>query len=315
VSRSSYERINYSLRPAKCAERKMLCDGLRPLQRLRTLKSFRYIGFGSTYFSDFILFHKHLGLENLVSIEKDRKNSPRFEFNKPFGYIKLKYGKSGEVLPTLDWNNAPTIAWFDYDNRLTADVLADTSYFISNASVPSVLILTVNVDPEPPDVSAVDRNKSRLESEVGIEKVPADVTEKDLEGWGLAKTSYRIIANEIADKVAALNGGAANRLLFKQLFHFHYSDGAKMLTVGGLLYDEGQDPDVASCSFDRLDFVRGGAEPYALRIPSLTFREMRKIDEKLPARRTPRFVSIPIEDIKQYIRIYKYFPTFAETEL
>jgi hypothetical protein len=60
----SYEKINYSLRPAKSIERKMLCDAFRRLSAFGKVENYQYIGFGSTYFSDFSLFHKALGISN-----------------------------------------------------------------------------------------------------------------------------------------------------------------------------------------------------------------------------------------------------------
>jgi hypothetical protein len=75
----SYEKINYGLRPAKCIERKMMCEAFRRLSEFGSVESYRYIGFGSTYFSDFSLFHKHLGITNMISMEQDEHNAPRFE--------------------------------------------------------------------------------------------------------------------------------------------------------------------------------------------------------------------------------------------
>ena len=91
----SYEKINYALRPAKSIERKMLCEVFRRLTPLGKLESYRYIGFGSTYFTDFILFHKSLGINSMISIEKDEGNKDRFNFNLPFRCINLKFGSSG----------------------------------------------------------------------------------------------------------------------------------------------------------------------------------------------------------------------------
>jgi hypothetical protein len=60
---SSYRKINYTLRPAKNIERKMLCEAFHKLHPFGKVQNYRYIGFGSTYFSDFILF-----LDFIVSV-------------------------------------------------------------------------------------------------------------------------------------------------------------------------------------------------------------------------------------------------------
>ena len=58
----SYEKINYSLRPAKCIERKMLCETFRRLSIFGKVETYSYIGFRCTFFSDFALFHKSLNI-------------------------------------------------------------------------------------------------------------------------------------------------------------------------------------------------------------------------------------------------------------
>ena len=79
--RPSYEQVNYTIRPAKCVERKMMCEAFSRLSVFGSLKTYRYIGFGSTYFTDFTLFHRALDMNNMVSIEKDEEKAARFDFN------------------------------------------------------------------------------------------------------------------------------------------------------------------------------------------------------------------------------------------
>ena len=109
-----YERIDYNLRPAKSIERKMLCEAFRRLLSFSDLTEYRYVGFGSTFFSDFSLIHKSLGLTDLISIEKEEKDKRRFRFNRPYKCIKLCFGNANDVLPNLSWAKK-IILWLDYD--------------------------------------------------------------------------------------------------------------------------------------------------------------------------------------------------------
>lgn len=105
---------------------------------------------------------------------------------------------------------------------------------------------------------------------------------------------------------------------YKQLFDFHYSDGSKMLTTGGLLYDEGYKNMVRGYGFDQLEFVSlSGGEPYLIEVPSLTYREIQHLDAQLPVggHTSLEAKSIPEKDLKRYAQIYKYFPTFAEADM
>ena len=81
----------------------MLCECFRRLSPIARVDTYRYVGFGSTYFSDFSLIHRALGITDLVSIERETDKRDRFELNRPYGSIELMFGESTELLPELDW--------------------------------------------------------------------------------------------------------------------------------------------------------------------------------------------------------------------
>jgi hypothetical protein len=148
--------------------------------------------------------------------------------------------------------------------------------------------------------------------------VPRGLTLKDLSGWGTAATNRRILDNAILEALSERNGmlPSGSQLHYKQLFNFHYSDGAKMLTVGGLLYDQGQAGKVTG-AFDGLSFIRSGEAPYSIEIPKLTYREMRYLDSHLPGCSYSDLQShgIPESDFRKYSETYRHFPTYAETDI
>src|SRR5438128_4044331 len=111
------EKINYGLRPCKCIERKMLVEAFRCLGSWGRISSYRYVGFGSHFFNDFILVHKALGIRDMVSVEREKIKKERFDFNRPFKCVKMEYGESTDILPQLTWN-VRTICWLDYPWRL-----------------------------------------------------------------------------------------------------------------------------------------------------------------------------------------------------
>jgi hypothetical protein len=193
--RGSYEAINYGLRPAKNIERKMLSEAFRRLTPFGKIESFRYVGFGSTYFSDFILFHKTLGIINMISIEHDVEAKPRFEFNKPFSCITIEFGDSNDVLTKIPWD-VRTIVWLDFDGRLTKSVLTDVRFFFSSAPTGSLGIFSVNANPD-----ELDENEPRLDKLKKIleDKVPPSVKEDDLADWGTASVYRHIIQTKLSN--------------------------------------------------------------------------------------------------------------------
>lgn len=90
----SWRKINYELRPAKNIERKMLSEAFRCLTSFGSVSSYRYVGFGSHFFSDFKLFHRSLGITQMISIEDNKEYKERFTFNIPYSCIKLRFGNS-----------------------------------------------------------------------------------------------------------------------------------------------------------------------------------------------------------------------------
>lgn len=307
---ASSRRIDYRVRPAKCVERKMLCEAFQRLRVFAPVESYRYVAFGSYYFRDFVLFHKSLGITDMIAIERDTFNRTRYDFNRPFACIRMKYGTSSDVLPQLNWDKR-TIVWLDYEDPLDISMLGDIK-FVTNAIVPtSVVIITCNAE-------AQERKLEDLELEFG-NRLPTGLKEGDLKGWGAASVYRKIIDNEILVTVSDRNGGLPDheRYKYHQLFYFQYADGAKMLTVGGILLKDDEEALQKLGLVRSLPFVRTDAQPFQIKVPNLTFRELQYLERHMPCDDFARLghLGIPQPDLELYSQHYRYFPVFAEMEL
>jgi len=321
MSEATFEKLNYGLRPAKNIERKMMCEALARLSRVAPLRTYAYVGFGAVGFHDFILFHQRLGIDDMTSVEGYIEAQKRIEFNRPYSCIKMRWGLSYDVIPTLKWKRR-AIVWLDYDKPLQSKMLGDITVLASSLQSGSVLVITVPVDPGliELDTNMAAKRLSDLQSRVGKDKIRPSVTGADLAKWGLAKVSRDIIHDHI-QKILADRNGPLNehiKVSFTQLFNFNYADGVKMLTVGGILTNESDRQKLNQKHFKDLQFVRTAAteEAYRIESPVLTLREIRYLDGKLPriarSARHPKW--LPEEDRKRYGKIYRYFPTFSEVE-
>lgn len=323
----SYESINYRLRPAKSIERKMLCESIKRMGVFGDLSSYRYIGFGSTYFSDFKLIHKTLGIHNMISLEKedDLNRQKRFEFNKPFKCIQLRFGTSNDELPKLRNWDIRSILWLDYDGELDSSVLADIQFYFSEVCSGSMFLVSVNAHPQP--ANSTPSRLDKLKENVGDENIPFGTKEKDLSGWNKSLILKKIINEKIKKTLNERNAGRpkGSKLLYKQIFHFRYEDGAKMLTLGGVIIDEGQESIFQSCNFRQFEFFKDGDDPYTIKVPNLTFKELKFLDSMLPTENINDLFSIcsgsgksdvyiPNGDINSYNQIYRYFPAFVESD-
>lgn len=315
----SYKEIDYRVRPAKSIERKMLAESFRRLVYFRDPSKYSYIGMGSLYFSDFNLFHRSLGFETMLSIE-DTSNSTvqaRFKMNVPYGHIQMEFGRAGVVLQqTACWKDAPAVIWLDYDGKLSRECLRDLEYVASNAASGTVLIISVNadrlklIDSYDDDGNEIDEQTltplQMLEHNIDSGRVPLGTSNDDLSGWGVAAV-YRSVIDAAIRKGTKLH--EKNDFTYEQIYNFTYTDGAKMLTAGGVLFAEPDRGRFNDARFDTLEFVRLGAEAYRIDPPKLTYAEMRAINSNSQG------LPIPDGDVSKYRKTYRYFPHFIEAEV
>ena len=148
------------------------------------------------------------------------------------------------------------------------------------------------------------------------EFVPIDVTENDMRGKAFQKLLWRVVDNEINRVLEQRNAAkpTRNRVLYKQLFNVMYADDVRMTTLGGVIYRSDQSQRLATCEFDDFEFVRCSDEPLEIKVPSLTHREQWKLDTRLPSGQ-PQLDFLAPGDISEYGKIYRYYPTFVESDL
>lgn len=301
----SYRVINYDTRPAKHAERMMLVDMLRRVERIAALKTYRYVGLGSAFFTDFRLVHAALGISDLVSIEAEIQDQQRIEFNKPFACVELRFGHSSIVLPQLDWAGH-NIVWLDYDGPLDLSVIADVELLSTVLRPGSVLIVSVNAHPGDLSERAA-RARQRLADEL-----PLDVTDNSLGGWGTAAVSYGVLRDVVGRAIKTRNLGVAvgHVVSFDQLFHFRYQDGSRMLTFGGVFTSPAIQGHVAACQFSDFDYYRFDSTPYRIEAPNLTFSEMSFLDKLLPGQPVAGAGFLPASEVRKYSSLYRYLPDY-----
>lgn len=321
MSPRSYEKFDYTLRPAKNIERKMLVEVFGRFSAIRPLPEYRYIGFGAISFKDFALVHQRLGVFDMISMEPAEENQERFVFNRPYSCISIRWGTSSQVLPTLTWHKR-AILWLDYDEYLDASKLGDIATVVSSVRSGSILAVTVDVNPDRVEKGpeAPAQRMKLLRGLVGEEKIPRGTKGTCLAGWGMGRVCCEIIHNEIRQALSDRNAPQPHnkQLAYHQLFNFHYADNAKMLTVGGYFVDAHDGARLPPDHFQDLDFVRGGQQPYLIEVPILTWREATHLNERLP-RSAPAGVPYPKwlpECARQrYAKVYRHFPTYLEAEI
>ncbi len=295
----------------------MIADLLRRL-RFAAIESYQYVGLGSVYFTDFIQFHKTLGIKKMISIEAEKEDASRFEANKPYSTIEILFGKTGTELHKVDLS-LRSVVWLDYDGTLSVEMFDDIRHVVSSAVSGSVLIVTVSANPWQTSPTDPNARINRLKRKFDPKRVPHSLTDQELDKWGTAEVFRKMINGEIRTVLNERNAGLPEQQIYayQQLLNIQYQDSSKMLTVGGILFDEGQRGLFEQCEFGRLPFYTPSEDPFQVLIPRLTLKEIRSLEEQMPLAEgeAPELGEIPDTEAQKYISIYRYFPNFAPVDL
>jgi len=312
MSRRSFEAINYMLRPNKNVERKLILATLRKLQAQFDIANYRYVGLGSMWFSDFVLMHKSLGIDDMVTIEGQKSREKRVEFNKPFACIAVRMEDAstalGEVVDTK-----PCVVWLDYDGPLKNAMTGDLETAVGGMSSGSMLLVTVNAK-----VEQLKNNKIG-----GEELSPEDFLANICDDSGLVAQKHRLTRNEFPALAAEiLHQRIKSSVLEKKpgceyipIWAYRYADDADMVTVGGMVADAADRARFDTSDVAALSCVTG-TSLFDIALPILTEKEKRALDKLLPsvAALDPAALEFELRpsEVEAYQRFYLEYPVFNE---
>lgn len=319
----SFATVNFTLRPKKQIERKIIIECLREV--LGTLGAdicrYEYVGMGSIYYYDFILFHKFLSIKEMTSIDKywTRK---RFIFNRPYDFINFKNIDSSEFLQQHKFNGH-TILWMDYDYsifRMVADdvvqtnVLDDLLTVVRKAKSGDIFMVTIRSG-MPPKRSQREKFFKVFSDYIGNEYLPgSELSEKET-----ASLLHKLLLNYIEEN------SKFSDLKFRKLFAFSYNDGTPMYTLGGIFHNV----DVTQSEPRCIRAVSGGEEIATIDVPNLTFKEKMHLDARIreleqdvnqtksSSELSKRLRKLGFEldsrELKSYLVYYRYYPQYFES--
>lgn len=311
---ASFDSVNYSLRPSKSVQRGLVFEGLRAISTALGLDNAVYVGFGSIWFTDFVMAHKVLSIDDMVSIETNEIGFRRAVFNKTYRTITMMHGLSQEKLPELlliqGYVARPWIVWLDYDSALNEGVVQDFQWVLNNAPPNSICLFTFSATQNAYGDKPIHR-PARIKALLG-DVVPDDLSKdacsKEALPVTLAQLAMDYLKSEVAD--SARPGG------FVEAFRIPYLDSVGMVTVGGILPAVGAVPAVRSVvSSDTWRCLTNEV----IQAPQMTLKEVAALQAELPqimqiTRAHIQSLGFDLQDeqIQSFQRYYKYLPNFAE---
>lgn len=268
IKESSFNKVNYYLRPNKQVERKIIIEIIQKFHKEIAITDYCYIGMGSIYYYDFILMHKLLGLNDLTSI--DNKISPkRFQFNKPYEFIKFENTTTSKYLLNHQWNEKKNLIWLDYDDKFIDNDYLDTdlSLLCKNCNNHDIVFISLN--------SFAPKFKNRrsfLEYyDRYISSIYNDIKYTD------PIEIHLLIQNIILNKIREYNLHNDNK--FIKICSFFYKDSAPMYTLGGIFTKDRKIKDKLE-SYHH--FVKTDEDVVTqIKIPNITYKEKFYLDSKI----------------------------------
>lgn len=313
----SFDKIDYRLRPAKHAERVMLVDLFRRLPFCPS-EEYQYVGFGSVAFIDFKMVHRFLGIENLISIEgtDDDNNKIRFENNKPYSGIDLRFGHSSSILPTIDFSSK-SLVWLDYDGALSRSMSNDIGIVARKAPSGTFIGVTFTTAFPATDNALRLQELARLKQQFP-EYIPDDVKPQQFDGGQYAEFGRQALGGLLEQAVSEADAGLSDlgekRSVF-QVCNFRYKDGAPMVTFGWVIVSDNDFDLFADAQLTSLPFVRTDQAHFRITIPFVTPLEIGEMERRLPALQNAADLDwIPAEHRKAFSKIYRYLPHFGIME-
>lgn len=311
VLSESYAKVQYDLRPAKQVERRMIIDSFQLLAMGGfPIRDYQYTGMGSIYFVDFVLFHKFLGMERMLSVEASEAIQKRVSFNRPYGTIDIAMGPISNFIPGLS-QDRKHILWLDYDNVMCAEYLRDIVQASTKLPPASVLLVTIDVEPPGHSDGGPEHWCKHFIKEAG------DYLDQPIDPKKHFARSKLPGLNIDLIRKAIFRGLIGRRdIEFFPLFNFLYADGHKMITVGGMFATQSEKSLIRASRIDGTPYFRGdlNRKPYEIKVPRLTRKERLHLDATMPCSNSwrPKDFELSERDLLSYREVYKFLPAYAE---
>jgi len=317
---SSFDSIDYSVRPNKSVERKLIFEALKILNAKIDLSQYRYIGLGGRSFIDFLLAHRYLLVKDMISISYETE-AARADFNKPYGSIVVSPGESSDVLPQIGLGDRLNMLWLDYDKSIGAPVLVDVEIVANSVCAGSLFLVTLNAHNK--NIPSKDQDGNAMDPERALRHHFGDLIPTALPAGALTGNGYpKFLANIIIQHIKQCVFNSGRGLKFFPIFNYRYRDGAPMITVGGIIGDQYHEILLNESGIDSVDSVTG-EEQFEINVPNLTVKEKLALDCMLLREAPPSVTDVlgylgfelDNDELAAYHRFYRLYPVFGEYQL
>ena len=312
---SSAKIVSYDLRPSKQCERRMMLDSFNvAMESGFSIPSYRYVGMGGNRFYDFILVHKYLGIEKMISLEHDRNMLPRVEFNRPYKFIEI-LNTSAHNFFAIDTYGGNSIYWMDYDCSIRPIITQDIDSLVTKVKPGDFVFFTVCGVP-PRDLQ-IKGSKERL-VELGdiFGDLANSLTIEDVENANFTTVVHKILKAAFNRAFVVKQTG-----IFEPFFQVEYADSLDMITYGGVFASNSQCRKFINLLNVKVPFLStDNHRSYRIKKFDITEKERSLFDLATTSDRSNakeigelKRLGFKSNDLQRYRQLLRYHPRYVET--
>ena len=316
----AFLRVNYSLRPKKQIERKIIVDVFNFRKDWYNFEDYCYIGMGSVWYIDFLLFHRHLHIPEMISIEREQGYKRRINFNCPLACILPLIGEADQIVSNeLPWEE-PNILWLDLEQIYDDRIMNLIDRIVEKVRSRDIIILTVKDGWY--ELNSKVRNSGKTKKEE-LKSIHGEYFDDKISNSEISEETFsKITTQAIFSLLDYKMLQSGSDLRYQALFTYDYADSTRMLTIGGIFLNN-EDRE----SFELSQSQHGKHEfevertVFKINAPILTIREKHRLDsfmplisEKIEIDKILRKLGFEIDrdEFICYSKVYKYYPLFNE---
>lgn len=313
--RSSAKFVSYDLRPSKQCERKMMLDSFNAaMESDFPISDYRYVGMGANRFYDFILIHKYLGIDKMISLEHDQKMLQRAIFNCPYKFIKILNATVHNFVSS-DHFTENSIYWMDYDSRIRPDITRDIASLASRVKLGDFIFFTTCGVP-PKNIEKKSGRERLDELNEVFHGLANSLTIEDMENVNFTRAVHKILHAAFTNAFVVRDEG-----VFRPFFQVEYADGLNMITYGGVFAETGKcktflDHLRIKVSFLSFELFKN----YRIKKFDLTEKERNLFDLAVTAKRSNakeigelKRLGFETRELQSYSELLRYHSRYVET--
>jgi len=269
--RSSALFVPYEIRPSKQLERRIFLDVLiRAMRHGFEGSTSTYVGNGGTKFYDFIMMHRYLGINKLISVEADESIWPRCHYNKPLETIGIFEGEKSDFFGRFS-SSSPHVVWYDSDGLFDKDLVAEIMTIGSKLPEDSFFFFTASAEPHTAIRKAVPKARGHWFRE------QFDTFASDIEHDQLSDRHYRFAISKVMLRTVRFAFNARPGLIFNPIVKLIYKDSLWMMSIGGVLSGKLRSDKLADDVRDSMPFLYDHADDLFYQIPQFNISEQERL--------------------------------------